>query len=85
MKHGIEIIYHASFVDEEALDCWRPNKDSIRGAGLAWLITLVQRRCHQVRPGQEKLAKMGYMRELEIAIEACQEDAPARHPRAPRR
>ncbi|UCE32370.1 MAG: amidohydrolase family protein, partial [Burkholderiales bacterium] len=39
VRHGIEIIYHASFVDEEALDMLEANKDKhFVAPGLAWLI-----------------------------------------------
>ena len=39
MRHGIELIYHASFTDEEALDMLEAHKDRIFVApGLAWLI-----------------------------------------------
>ena len=39
MRHGIDVIYHASFTDEEALDLLEAAKDRIFVApGLAWLI-----------------------------------------------
>ena len=72
VKHGIEIIYHASFVDEEALDLLEANKDKhFVAPALAWLITLCNGDATKYGLSKEKLAKMGYMRELEIAIEAC--------------
>ena len=43
VKHGIEVIYHASFADEEALDLLEANKfDHFIAPGLAWLINT----CH---------------------------------------
>src|SRR5258708_1807971 len=39
LRHGINIIYHASFTDEEALDMLEAKKDKIFVApGIAWLI-----------------------------------------------
>src|SRR5258708_38491269 len=39
LRHGIDIIYHASFTDEEALDMLEAKKDKIFVApGIAWLI-----------------------------------------------
>lgn len=39
IRHGIQIIYHASFADEEALDLLEANRDRVWVApGLAWLI-----------------------------------------------
>jgi len=72
VKHGIEIIYHASFADEEALDLLEANKDKhFVAPALAWLITLTNGDATKYGLGKDVLAKMGYMRELEIAIEAC--------------
>jgi imidazolonepropionase-like amidohydrolase len=69
IKHGIEVIYHASFADEEALDLLEQHKfEHFIAPGLAWLINT----CHNAsqygltRPVVEK---MGYFRELEAAIE----------------
>ncbi len=70
VKHGIEVIYHASFADEEALDLLEQHKfEHFVAPGLAWLINT----CHSAsqygltRPVVEK---MGYFRELEAAIES---------------
>jgi imidazolonepropionase-like amidohydrolase len=70
IKHGIEVIYHASFADEEALDLLEQHKfEHFVAPGLAWLINT----CHNAsqygltRPVVEK---MGYFRELEAAIES---------------
>lgn len=69
VKHGIEIVYHASFADEEALDMLEANKDRFFVApGLAWLIRTSY---HAAEWGitPELAADMGYHRELEIAVE----------------
>jgi imidazolonepropionase-like amidohydrolase len=70
LRHGIEIIYHASFTDEEALDLLEEKKDKVFVApGIAWLINTSY---HAAEWGiTPEIAKtMGYHRELEVAIES---------------
>ena len=70
VRHGIEVIYHASFTDEEALDMLEANKDKhFVAPGIAWLIKTSH---HAAEWGiTPEIAKnMGYHRELEIAIES---------------
>ena len=70
IKQGIEVIYHASFTDAEALDMLEANKLKHHVApGLAWLINT----CHHASQWgltPEVTRKMGYHRELEAAIES---------------
>src|SRR4051794_18169604 len=69
VHHGIEVIYHASFADEEALDLLEAHKkEHFIAPGLAWLINT----CHSaseygITPAVAR--GMGYFRELEAAIE----------------
>lgn len=69
VRLGIEVIYHASFADEEALDLLEQHKrEHFIAPGLAWLINT----CHNagefgITP--EVARGMGYFRELEAAIE----------------
>jgi imidazolonepropionase-like amidohydrolase len=69
VRHGIEVIYHASFADDEALDMLEANKDKHCFApGLAWLINT----CYNAKDfgiSTEVAAQMGYVRELEAAVE----------------
>ena len=69
VRHGIELIYHASFADEEALDMLEANKDRhFVAPGIAWLInTSFHAAKWGITPDAAKA--MGYHRELEIAIE----------------
>ena len=70
VRHGIEVIYHASFLDDEALDMLEAKKDKhFVAPGLAWLInTSFNASEWGITP---ELAKgMGYHRELEHAIES---------------
>jgi imidazolonepropionase-like amidohydrolase len=70
VRHGIEIVYHASFTDEEALDMLEANKDKhFVAPGIAWLINTSY---HAAQWGitPEVAKNMGYHRELEIAVES---------------
>ena len=70
VRHGIEIIYHASFADEEALDMLEAKKDKhFVAPGIAWLINTSY---HAAEWGiTPEIAKtMGYHRELESAVES---------------
>src|SRR6266851_2864241 len=70
LRHGIELIYHASFADEEALDMLEAQKDKhFIAPGIAWLINTSY---HAAEWGitPEIARTMGYHRELETAIES---------------
>ncbi|MEN3296659.1 MAG: hypothetical protein V7642_5912 [Burkholderiales bacterium] len=70
VRHGIDLIYHASFTDEEALDMLEANKHKIFLApGLAWLVNTSY---HASEWGitPDAARQMGYHRELEAAIES---------------
>ena len=70
VRHGIEIIYHASFADEEALDMLEANKDKhFVAPGIAWLIN-TSYHAGEFGISPEAAKQMGYHRELEIAIES---------------
>ena len=70
VKHGIEVIYHASFTDTETLDLLEQHKtEHFIAPGLAWLINT----CHHASQWgltPEVTKKMGYHRELEAAVES---------------
>lgn len=70
VRHGIDIIYHASYVDDEALDMLEAEKDRIFVApGLGWLVqTAYGAEEWGVTP--ELAARLGYVRELEAAVES---------------
>ena len=73
VRHGIEIIYHASFTDEEGLDLLEANKDKhFVAPGLAWL----WQTCHAAEKWgitSDGAREMGYFRELEAAIEVSKQ------------
>jgi imidazolonepropionase-like amidohydrolase len=70
VKHGIDLIYHASFTDDETLDMLEAKKDKhFVAPGLAWLINTSYHASEWgVTPEMAK--DMGYHRELEVAIDS---------------
>ena len=70
ITQGIEVIYHASYTDTEALDMLEAKKlEHFVAPGLAWLINT----CHHASQWgltPEVTAKMGYHRELDAAVQS---------------
>lgn len=69
VRHGLELVFHASFADEEALDMLEANKDKhFVAPGIGWLVrTCFNASEYGITP--EVAEKMGYRRELEVASE----------------
>ena len=69
VRNGVDITYHASFVDEEGLDLLEERKDTVFVApGLNWLVATL----HEAGPfgyPHEVAVAHGYEVELEAAIE----------------
>ena len=73
LDHGIQIIYHASYADEECMDRLEAKKDEVFvGPGLAWLVMTSQGAADFGIPPESELAQV-YARELEIAVVGMQE------------
>lgn len=69
VRHGVEIIYHASYADEEALDMLEAKKDKFFVApGLAWLLKTSRDAAPWGIKPDSPLA-IQYKRELDIAVE----------------
>jgi imidazolonepropionase-like amidohydrolase len=69
VRHGIDLIYHASFADEEALDMLEAAKDRhFVAPGIAWLIN-TSYHAGEWGISPEAAKRMGYHRELEAACE----------------
>jgi imidazolonepropionase-like amidohydrolase len=70
VKHGIEVIYHASFVDNEALDLLEANKDRhFVAPGIAILYAML----NEAEPygiTRAKAVQMGYQVEWEAACQS---------------
>lgn len=68
-RHGVDIIYHASFVDEEGLDLLEQRKDEVFVApGLNWLWNTLHE-AHKFGYPHEAAVAHGYEIELAAAIE----------------
>jgi imidazolonepropionase-like amidohydrolase len=72
VRHGLELVFHASFADEEALDMLEANKAKhFVAPGIGWLISTL----YHAEPwgiSEAAATKMGYKRELETAAETLQ-------------
>ncbi|MFG5776967.1 amidohydrolase family protein [Comamonas sp. J-3] len=69
VRHGIEMVYHASFADEEALDMLEAAKDKhFVAPGIGWLIRTLYNAA-EFGITEEIATTMGYKRELEVASE----------------
>ena len=69
VRHGFELIFHASFADDEALDMLEANKDRhFVAPGIGWLVnTSYNASQWGITPAVAE--QMGYKRELDIAAE----------------
>ena len=69
LKHGVQIIYHASYADEECLDGLEAKKDEVFvGPGLAWLI-MTSKHAGDFGISPDSPLAQAYAAELEVAIE----------------
>jgi imidazolonepropionase-like amidohydrolase len=73
IKHGVDIIYHASWIDEEGMDMLEKNKHKhIVAPGINWLIgTLYDSSAFGY--SFEKAEQVGYKTELDVAIKGLKE------------
>jgi imidazolonepropionase-like amidohydrolase len=70
VRHGIEVIYHASFVDEEALDMLEANKDRhFVAPGIAILYAMLNEAA-DYGIDRAKAVSMGYQIEWDAALES---------------
>ncbi|KAL9097298.1 MAG: hypothetical protein Q9165_000725 [Trypethelium subeluteriae] len=69
IKHGVDVIYHASWIDEEGMDMLEKNKDKhIVAPGINWLVaTLYEAEPFGYSPS--KAEQVGYKKELDAAIQ----------------
>ncbi len=70
VKHGFELIFHASYADEEALDMLEASKDKhFVAPGIGWLINTLYN-ASEFGITEKIATDMGYKRELEAASES---------------
>ncbi|GMA19170.1 dipeptidase [Arsenicicoccus piscis] len=73
VRHGVDVIYHASFTDEEGMDMLEANKDWVWVApGLNWLVATLYEAEAFGFP-QEAAEAVGYKKELDIAVAGLRE------------
>ncbi|KAK5689001.1 hypothetical protein LTS10_000981 [Elasticomyces elasticus] len=73
VKHGVDIIYHASWIDDEGMNMLEEAKDKhIVAPGLNWLVaTLYEASAFGYT--FEKAEQVGYKKELEVAVKGLKE------------
>lgn len=73
LKHGVDVIYHASYTDDEGMDMMEKMKDKVIVApAMNWLVaTLYEAEAFGYT--HEKAEKVGYGRELDIAVAGLRE------------
>jgi len=70
VRHGIEMVYHASFADEEALDMLEAAKEKhFVAPGIGWLVRTTYNAA-EYGITEAVATQMGYKRELEVASES---------------
>jgi imidazolonepropionase-like amidohydrolase len=69
LRHGFDIIYHASFADEEALDMLEAKKDSVFVAPALGAYIGLRDNPEITGISKEMAKQMGYEREIEVATE----------------
>ncbi|KZT28207.1 isoaspartyl dipeptidase-like protein [Neolentinus lepideus HHB14362 ss-1] len=73
IKHGVDVIYHASYIDDEGMDMLEKAKDKHWVVpAINWLYATL----YEAAPfgyAQSKAEKVGYKRELEVAIKGLRE------------
>ncbi|ORY09214.1 putative fumarylacetoacetate hydrolase [Clohesyomyces aquaticus] len=73
VKHGVDIIYHASWSDEEGLKMLERNKHKhVVAPGINWLIATLYE-ADQFGYPNSKAEQVGYKKELEVAIQGLRE------------
>ncbi|KAK3071105.1 hypothetical protein LTR53_009239 [Teratosphaeriaceae sp. CCFEE 6253] len=73
IKHGVDIIYHASWIDDEGMDMLEQAKDKhIVAPGLNWLVATVYE-AGAFGYSFEKAEQVGYKKELDVAVKGLKE------------
>ena len=73
IRHGVDIIYHASWIDEEGMEMLDKNKHKhIVAPGLNWLIATIYE-SGAFGYSFEKAEQVGYKKELDVAIKGLKE------------
>jgi len=73
VRHGVDVIYHGSYIDDEGMDMLEKKKDKhIVAPALNWLIATLHDAAAFGYPN-EKAQEVGYQKELDAAIRGLRE------------
>tara|TARA_B110000003_G_scaffold41197_1_gene38273 strand:- start:386 stop:1633 length:1248 start_codon:yes stop_codon:yes gene_type:complete len=73
VRHGIDILYHMTYIDDATMDLLEQRKDSVFVApGLHWLIATCEE-AHVFGYERSRAELVGYVEELEVSIEGMKE------------
>ncbi|KAH7411516.1 isoaspartyl dipeptidase-like protein [Cadophora sp. MPI-SDFR-AT-0126] len=73
VRHGVDIIYHASYIDDEGMAMLEANKTKhVVAPGINWLIATLNDAAAFGYP-KEKAEQVGYKRELDAAVRGLRE------------
>ncbi|KAH6663017.1 isoaspartyl dipeptidase-like protein [Halenospora varia] len=73
VKHGVDVIYHASYIDDEGMDMLEKKKTKhVVAPGINWLIATLHDAAAFGYPN-EKAEQVGYQKELDAAIRGLRE------------
>ena len=70
VRHGIDLIGHANYLDDEAVDMLRASRDRLSvGPGIAWEIALLDRG-HEIGLPRDLMVARGYQAEVDATKDA---------------
>ncbi|MEM7286876.1 MAG: amidohydrolase family protein [Actinomycetota bacterium] len=70
VRHGIDLIGHANYLDDEAVDMLRAARGRLSvGPGIAWEISLLERG-HEIGLPRELMVARGYQAEVDATVDA---------------
>ncbi|KUJ11037.1 isoaspartyl dipeptidase-like protein [Mollisia scopiformis] len=73
VRHGVDVIYHASYIDEEGMDMLEKQKDKhVVAPGINWLIATLHDAAAFGYPN-EKAQQVGYQKEYDASIRGLRE------------
>jgi imidazolonepropionase-like amidohydrolase len=68
VRHGVDLIGHANYLDDEAVDLLRTNRDRLFvGPGVAWEVAVLDRG-HELGLSREAMIEKGYQREIDATV-----------------
>lgn len=73
IRHGVDVIYHASWIDEEGMDMLeKARRKHVVAPGINWLIATIYE-ADAFGYSFEKAEQVGYKKELDVAIKGLRE------------